>query len=74
MVKDVLYQYLGTNGTILSPVHLEDIYYIRKIRLSAESGKVLVKNGKEKVFSVVVPEEEVSKWEEIPLDENEQLN
>ena len=30
MTKIVMYEYLGTNGTILSPVHLEDIYYIRK--------------------------------------------
>ena len=28
MKKTVMYEYLGTNGTILSPVHLEDIYYM----------------------------------------------
>ena len=33
MTKTVLYTYLGTNGTITSTVHLEDIYYIRKYRL-----------------------------------------
>ena len=66
MTKDILYQYLGTNGTILSPVHLEDIYYVRKVRLSADPGKMLTKNnGKDKCISVIVPEEEVSNWEEI---------
>lgn len=66
MIKDVLYQYLGTNGVILSPVHLEDIYYVRKVRLSAETGKMLRKQGEEgMVFSVIVPEDEVYKWEEI---------
>lgn len=36
MKKEVLYTYLGTNGTITSPVHLENTYYIRKIRLIAD--------------------------------------
>ena len=35
MIKTMLYEYLGTNGTILSPVHLEDIYYVRKYKLVA---------------------------------------
>ena len=69
MTKDILYEYLGTNGTILSPVHLEDIYYIRKVRLSADTGKMLKKKGqKDKVFSIIVPEDEVSLWEEILVD------
>ena len=29
MKKTPLYTYLGTNGTITSPIHLEDIYYIK---------------------------------------------
>ena len=45
MIKEVLYQYLGTNGTILSPVHLEDIYYVRKYKLIADNGKKLTKDG-----------------------------
>ena len=32
MKKVILYHYLGTNGTITSPIHLEDIYYIRKLK------------------------------------------
>ena len=34
MLKQVIYRYLGTNGIIESPVHLEDTYYIRLIQLT----------------------------------------
>lgn len=64
MTKQVFYKYLGTNGVIESPVHLEDIYYVRLILLQADKGKVLT-DGTRKVQSVKVPEEEVSSWEEI---------
>ena len=65
MRKTILYQYLGTNGTILSPIHLEDIYYIRKIRLDADNGKQLTKDDKNFVKSIVIPEEELEEWKEI---------
>lgn len=65
MIKEVLYQYLGTNGTILSPVHLEDIYFIRKLRLNADNGKNLTKDNKTFVKSVVIPEEELDEWKEV---------
>jgi hypothetical protein len=39
MTKTILYKYLGTNGTILSPVHLEDIYYVRYYKLQADNGR-----------------------------------
>lgn len=65
MRKEVLYQYLGTNGIILSPVHLEDIYYIRKIRLYADSTKMLTKDNKTFKNVVIVPEDEVDEWFEV---------
>lgn len=65
MIKTVLYQYMGTNGTILSPVHLEDIYYVRKIKLEADNKKVLTKDGKNFTNSVIIPEDEVEEWEEV---------
>ncbi len=65
MTKQVLYTYLGTNGTICSPVHLEDIYYIRKYRLTADKGKKLTKDGVHLVESAIVPEDEVSLWKEV---------
>ena len=46
MIKTPMYEYLGTNGTICSPVHLEDIYYVKKYQLFADSGKKLTKDGK----------------------------
>lgn len=64
MTKTVLYTYFGTNGTITSTVHLEDIYYLRKIRLTAAPGKVLT-NGERIESSVIVPDEDVDKWTEI---------
>ena len=63
MTKEVYYTYLGTNGTITSPVHLEDIYYVRKIKLNAKDGYYLT-NGVQKVYTIMVPEEEVDQWQE----------
>jgi len=65
MIKNVLYEYLGTNGTILSPIHLEDIYYIRKLNLQADNGKKLTKDGKSFVKNVIIPEEELEEWKEV---------
>lgn len=65
MTKETLYLYLGTNGTILSNVHLEDIYYIRKYRIWADEGKVLCRNGKTYGLMKVIPEEELEEWYEI---------
>ena len=64
MTKEILYVYLGTNGTICSPVHLEDIYYTRRCRLIADEKKLLT-DGKIITYSVTVPEDEVDKWHEI---------
>ena len=65
MKKQVLYTYLGTNGTLTTPIHLEDIYYVRKIKLTAEDNKRLTKDGKTFVESAIVPEDEVSAWYEV---------
>lgn len=67
MTKEIYYRYLGTNGVIESTVHLEDIYYTRIIRLNADNGKILT-NGKDKVYSIKVPEENVDQWSEIDDD------
>ena len=65
MSKIVMYEYLGTNGTILSPIHLEDIYYVRKLQLLADNNKRLTKNGKDFVQNVVIPEDELDQWKEV---------
>ena len=65
MKKEVLYEYLGTNGIICTPVHLEGIYYVRKIRLTAEPDKLLTKNGKDFKTSIIVPEDEIVFCQEV---------
>ena len=65
MKKTLMYQYLGTNGTILSPVHLEDIYYVRKVELRADPGKTLTKDGIHFISSIVVAEDDVDLWKEV---------
>ena len=55
MTKVKLYVYLGTNGTIESPVHLEDIFYTTRYRLVADNDMALTKDGKNLVGSTSVP-------------------
>ena len=69
MKKMVIYRYLGTNGVIDSPIHLEDIYYTRLIQISADEGKVLT-NGTSRLDVVTVPEDEVNNWEEVQQGQN----
>lgn len=65
MKKTVIYRYLGTNGIIESPVHLEDVYYIRLFQLIADEGKILT-DGNRKSKNVTIPEDDFNNWEEIP--------
>lgn len=67
MTKTVLYNYLGTNGTIQSPVHLEDVYYTRSLYLVADEKKVLTRNGKDTFKAVTIAENELDDWQEIDL-------
>ncbi len=64
MKKTTLYFYMGTNGTILSPVHLEDIYYTNRYTLEADKGKILT-DGYRRTRCVTVPEEELENWKEV---------
>lgn len=65
MIKTPMYEYLGTNGTICSPVHLEDIFYVKKYQLFAGNGKRLTKDGKNFVQQVLVPEADLELWREV---------
>ena len=64
MIKQIMYEYLGTNGSICSPVHLEDIYYVRKYKLIADDKKLLVK-GSRKEKSVLIPEDDLDNGKEV---------
>lgn len=67
MIKEKIYTYLGTNGIVSTPIHIEGIPSICKIFLKAEEGKVLTKDfGATCHNKVVVPEEEIDLWVEIP--------
>lgn len=66
MTKRILYTYLGTNGTLTTPIHLEGIYSTRKVELVARQGMVLTKNDKDFAQVVRVPEDEVEEWKEVP--------
>ena len=61
MTKEIYYEYLGTNGTVLTPVHLEDIYYVRKLKITADDFKLLT-NGKQTIKTIIIPEEELNLW------------
>ncbi len=66
MKKTAFYTYLGTNGTITSPIHLEGIYFVLNYRLEADENKMLTKdNGITCVKMVTVPEDEVDEWKEV---------
>ena len=68
MKKTVIYKYLGTNGVLETPIHIEDTYYIRLIDLKADENMILT-NGKRKTYFTRVPEEEVYLWYEVIDDQ-----
>ena len=67
MKKEIFYTYLGTNGIINSPIHLEGIYSIKKVRLIADSKKALTKDNENFLVVVEIPESEVEEWKEVEL-------
>lgn len=66
MKKTPIYTYLGTNGIITSPVHLEDIYYVLKYRLEADANKMLSNDGGITLMKMItVSADEVDQWKEV---------
>ena len=65
MRKILYYTYLGVNGTITSPVLLEGIYAVKKYQLIASDGKVLTKDDKNYVDSIMIPESDLGLWKEV---------
>lgn len=65
MRKTLYYTYLGVNGTITSPVLLEGIYAVKKYQLIASDGKVLTKDDKNYVDSIMIPESDLDLWKEV---------
>jgi hypothetical protein len=69
MVKERMYRYIGKNGIITSYVLLDGISHILMYRLKADDGKIL-SNGAKKVYSIIIPPEELEDWKEIPDEIN----
>lgn len=69
MKKTKFYTYLGTNGTLVSTIHLENIYSVENFSITAEKGKVLTKDGGNTYVTHIinVPKDEVDLWEEIDI-------
>lgn len=65
MIQEKMYEYLGTNGVLCTPICLEGIYKIEKIRLTADDGKLLTKDYKTYKYSVIVPKSDVGQWVEV---------
>jgi hypothetical protein len=59
-----LYRYVGRNGSVTTPVLLDDIKHYVYYRLSADENKMLT-DGNQIVYAADVPEEEVHLWKEI---------
>ena len=64
MKKIKLYRYVGRNGSVTTPVLLDDIKHYIYYHLSADETKILT-NGEKKVYAIDVPEEELDQWREI---------
>lgn len=65
MTKTIIYTYLGTNGTLSTPIHLEGIYSVKNYNLIADEDKLLTKDGINTYGHVIVPENEINQWYEI---------
>lgn len=70
MTKFTYYTYLGTNGTLTTPIHLKNIYSIKTYLLVASDNKLLTKDGINTYESIKIPEEELSEWYEINKGQN----
>lgn len=64
MTKEILYTYLGTNGTVTTPIHLEGVPAMIQYRLKADADKVLT-DGSRQTTSATVLEADLSKWKEV---------
>ena len=66
MVKTVLYTYLGTNGTVTTPIQLPNVYCVKKYQLIADEGKMLT-NGENYYSAITVTQEDLDNWYEVDV-------
>lgn len=65
MTKEFIYTYLGTNGTLTTPIHLEGVPSVKKVRLKPALGKKLTDGKTITNKAIIVFENEVRNWREI---------
>ena len=65
MTKEFIYTYLGTNGTVTTPIHLEGIPAMKKVRITPAIGKKLTNGVKASAEPITVSEAEAANWREI---------
>lgn len=68
MKQRKLYRYIGRNGSITSPVLLEDIKHIPLVELRPEEGCVLTNGIAVQENSIVIHVDEIADWSEIKAD------
>jgi hypothetical protein len=65
MTKELMYTYLGTNGSVTTPIHLEGVPAMKKVRIKPAIGKRITNGTTITESSVIVAESEVANWKEI---------
>jgi hypothetical protein len=66
MKQATYYTYLGNTGTVTTSVEIPGVFSIKKILLAADEGKRVTKNNKNYFEVVMIPENELSQWYEVP--------
>lgn len=61
-----LYKYIGRNGSITSPILLDDVKYIPLVELRADEGYVLRNENNIVKYSVTVHIDDAALWTEVP--------
>lgn len=64
MTRKKLYRYLGRNGILTTRVLIDGVKYIQMYELIAAPGMILT-NGEEQVYSIIVEESAAKQWKEI---------
>ena len=66
MTTTKIYTYLGTNGTITTSIHLENIYSVVHYKLTADDNYQLIKDNITFYKTVTINPDELNKWKEVP--------
>ena len=70
MRKEVLYTYLGANGTVTTSIKLEGVPAIKKYRLAADANKLLPSDGVHFTKLATIPADELEMWKEVDDGQN----